>query len=151
MVNSFYLCIFLVFVRCNTFLENLIALELDFTLIPASFDATIMSLQNSGDNVLEVWMTAFKSAEISSSSNSSSSSSSSSYQKSSMLKSHLFLMLPLAVNLGTCRWITLQKTAHEIINVLNLPGFISNFNDLLRKLEQLEEENRVLKRKIEKN
>ena len=60
-------------------------------------------------------------------------------------------MLPLAVNLGTCRWITLQKTAHEIINVLNLPGFISNFNDLLRKLEQLEEENRVLKRKIEKN
>jgi len=129
----------------------LIALELDFTLIPASFDATIMSLQNSGDNMLEVWMTAFKSAEISSSSNSSSSSSSSSYQKSSMLKSHLFLMLPLAVNLGTCRWITLQKTAHEIINVLNLPGFISNFNDLLRKLEQLEEENRVLKRKIEKN
>ena len=135
-VDSFCVC------RCNTFLENLIALELDFTFIPASFDATIMSLQNSG-NMLEAWVMAFKSTEFLS----NASSSSSNYQKSSMLKSHLFLMLPLAVNLGTCRWITLQKTAHEIINVLNLPGFISNFNDLLRKLEQLEEENRMLKLK----
>lgn len=101
-----------------------------------------MSLQNSG-NILEDWMTTFQKSKTSI----SSTTPSSSYQKSNMLKSHLFLMLPLAVNLGTCRWITLQKTAHEIISVLNLPGFISNFNELLHKIEQLEEENRLLKLK----
>lgn len=123
-------------------MENLIALELDFTFIPAQFDATIMSLQNSG-TMLEDWVIALKNPTIA-----SSSISTNGYEKSHMFKSHLFLMLPLAVNLGTCRWTTLQKTAHEIINVLNLPGFISNFNDLLRKLEQLEDENRILKSKI---
>ena len=67
---------------------------------------------------------------------------------SSSFKSHLLLLLPLAVNLATSNRSTLKKTAHEIILVLDLPGFINSFNTVIRKLESTEAENRELKSRL---
>lgn len=60
-------------------------------------------------------------------------------------KSHLLLILPSVVRLvSASQWPGLQKTANEIMQLIDLGGLLLSVRDLLLTNEQLNEENMKL-------